>query len=444
MSDPYSEFVSSGFGRLLAAKLGLPRPVRLRRFDPHDLLCDSPVVVTGPGPYAGQIATDLEARHELIVVPEPTDEDPVGGLVIDLSPLRDAAELDLLRALGAAAVKRLAPNARVVVIGTDPAVLTDPGAVATQAALTGAVRSLAKELRAGATANLIQAPARPNLSGVLAATAFFMSGRSAYVDGQPLRLNSDPARSQDEERPLLDKVAVVTGAARGIGAAIVASLARDGATVVGVDVPAAGQSLATVVNAAGGTAVALDVTAPDAGDRLVRHCTERHGGVDIVVHNVGITRDKLFVNVGAERWTQVIDVNLRSILAMNKALLGPDGLREGGRMVCLASQNGIAGNRGQTHYAASKSGVMGLVRATAPLVTDRGITVNAVAPGFIETEMTARMPLALREIGRRINSVHQGGLPVDVADTIAFLVSPAAQPITGQTLRICGQSWIGA
>lgn len=444
MNDPYGAFIATGFGRSVATKFGLPRPVRLRRFDPDDLLCDPPVLVTGPGLYATAVTADLESRHGVTTVTELPADGPIGALVIDLSTIHEPSQLELLRALGSAPVKRLARNARVVVIGGDPTDLHSPTAVATQQALTGAVRSIAKELRAGATANLIQAPADAHPDAVLAATAFFLSGRSAYISGQPLRLNASKARPQDDEQPLANKVAVVTGAARGIGAAIVASLARDGAMVVGVDIPAAGEALADVVNAVGGTALMLDVTDPEAGARILEHCTQRHGGLDIVVHNAGITRDKLFVNTDAERWSQVIDVNLRSILAMNEIFLGTSGLTAGGRIVCLSSQSGIAGNRGQTNYAASKAGVIGLVSATAGLLNDREITINAVAPGFIETEMTARIPLATREVARRLNSLQQGGLPVDVADTIGFLASPAAQAVNGQTLRVCGQSMVGA
>lgn len=474
--DGYSQFLATGFGQALAKRLGLPRPVPLRRFDPAEPLCGEPVLVAAVSPH-GEVSAegphlaavldrlhyaDIEAERPHHANPDTADAPileagepdqaaadkspsrPLGGIVLDLSAVRTPEALAGFHAIGAPAVKRLAPNARVVLIGTDPSQLTDPAAVASQEALGGIVRSLGKELRAGATANLIYAPdARTSVANAI---EFFLSGRSAYVDGQVLHLNAAEPRPQDRSTPLAGKVAVVTGAARGIGAAIAAVLARDGATVVGVDVPAAGESLAQVVNSVRGTALGLDITAPDAGHQILEHCRARHGALDIVIHNAGITRDKLLVNMAAERWEQVIDVNLRAMLAINEVLLAPDGsgLAEGGRIVCLSSQNGIAGARGQTNYAASKAGVIGMVHATAPLVADRGITINAVAPGFIETEMTARMPLGPREIGRRINSLQQGGLPVDVAETIAFLAQPGSQAISGQVLRICGQSLIGA
>jgi 3-oxoacyl-[acyl-carrier protein] reductase len=242
-----------------------------------------------------------------------------------------------------------------------------------------------------------------------------------------------------------EEVAVVTGAARGIGASIARVMARDGASVVAVDVPAAGQSLAEVANEIGGTALQLDITAPDAAQRLIAHLRERHGGVDVVVHNAGITRDKLLVNMDAARWNPVMAVNLQAQLDTTQALLDAEGLLgSGARVVCVSSQSGIAGNRGQTNYAASKAGVIGMVRAWAPAFAERGATINAVAPGFIVTEMTARMPFGTREIGSRINSLQQGGLPVDVAETIAWLAQPGSAGVNGQVVRVCGQSMLGA
>jgi 3-oxoacyl-[acyl-carrier protein] reductase len=248
----------------------------------------------------------------------------------------------------------------------------------------------------------------------------------------------------DQVKPLSGKVAVVTGAARGIGAQIARVMARDGATVVVVDVPAAGDALAAVANETRGTALQVDVTAADAGSRIVDHAVSRHGSIDIVVHNAGITRDKLLVNMDESRWGSVMAVNLQSILRLNEAILAPGAMPDHGRIVCVASIAGIAGNRGQTNYGASKAGVIGIVEALSSQLASRGITVNAVAPGFIETEMTARIPFATREIGRRMNSLQQGGTPKDVAETIAWLAQPGSAAVTGQVVRVCGQSLLGA
>jgi 3-oxoacyl-[acyl-carrier protein] reductase len=239
----------------------------------------------------------------------------------------------------------------------------------------------------------------------------------------------------------MPRAALVTGAARGIGAAIARVLARDGAEVIALDVPAAGDALAGVANDVRGRALQLDLTAPDAAGRLAGYLA---GGLDIVVHNAGITRDRTIARMDAGRWDSVIDVNLSSQERINDVLLERGVLRDGGRIVGVASIAGIAGNRGQTNYATSKAGVIGLVEAMAPVLAGRGITINAVAPGFIETAMTARMPVLLREAGRRMNSLAQGGLPVDVAETIAWFAAPGSGTVSGNVVRVCGQSLLGA
>jgi 3-oxoacyl-[acyl-carrier protein] reductase len=234
----------------------------------------------------------------------------------------------------------------------------------------------------------------------------------------------------------------VTGAARGIGAALARVLARDGASVVALDVPAAGDELAGVANEVGGVAVQLDLTSAAAPAQLASLLSSRYGRVDVVVHNAGITRDRTLARMDAATWESVIDVNLSAQERLDGALLGL--VPSGGRLLSVSSTSGIAGNRGQANYAASKAGVIGRVEALAPELAVRGITVNAVAPGFIETRLTARMPLGPREVGRRLNSLSQAGLPVDVAETIAWLASPGSGGITGTVIRVCGQMWIGA
>jgi 3-oxoacyl-[acyl-carrier protein] reductase len=359
-------------------------------------------------------------------------------------------ELDAFRTLLGPALKRLVPSGRVVVFGGSVAAArADPILRATRRAVEGVVRSVGKELRAGATANLVTVLDGEEANAD-AALRFFLSGRSAYVDGQVVTVGAafgGPATAPaDWHTPLAGKVAVVTGAARGIGSAIADVLARDGATVVCVDVPAAGEALAGNANRLGGTALQLDVTAPDAGRRIVDHARSRHGSLDVMVHNAGITRDKLLANMDDSRWASVLDVNLGAVIRMNEAVLAPDGLADGGHVVCVSSIAGIAGNRGQTNYAASKAGIVGLVQAlgAAPELHARRITVNAVAPGFIETEMTAKIPLATREVGRRLSSLQQGGLPVDVAETVAWLSQDANAGVTGNVVRVCGQSLLGA
>jgi len=237
------------------------------------------------------------------------------------------------------------------------------------------------------------------------------------------------------------KVALVTGASRGIGAAIAATLGRDGAKVVGLDVPQAVDDLRKVSGEIGGEALGVDITAEDAPERIAAHLVD---GVDVVVHNAGVTRDRTIAKMPEERWAQLMEINLSSEERINDALLDAGLLAANGRIVCVSSMSGIAGNSGQTNYATSKAGVIGMVEALAPDLAKRKLTINAVAPGFIETQMTAQMPIAIREAGRRMNSMSQGGLPVDVAETISWLASPASTGVNGNVVRVCGQSLLGA
>lgn len=449
MAGTYETVVNSALRRKLAAQLGLPRPARLRRYAVGAPLIEGPVLVGGHGdaPLAARARVLLTAEGvEAIEAMDAAAPRNVAGIVADLSTVQSPADLESLRALVAPALRSLAPSGRVVVLGRRPDDAGSPAQAAARRALEGITRSVAKELRGGATANLVLVGEGADANAD-AALRFLLSGRSAYVDAQVIEVgDGTPAEPEDWNRPLAGKVAVVTGAARGIGAAIAGVLARDGATVVCVDLPAAGDALARTANQVGGTALQLDVTADDAGERILEHASTRHGGLDIVVHNAGITRDRLLANTDEQRWHSVLDVNLLSILRMNEALLRTGGLRDGGHVVLVSSIAGIAGNRGQTNYAASKAGVIGLVRALGrdPELRRRGITVNAVAPGFIETEMTARVPFATREVGRLLNSLSQGGQPVDVAETIAWLAQDASAGVNGNIVRVCGQSLLGA
>jgi 3-oxoacyl-[acyl-carrier protein] reductase len=239
-------------------------------------------------------------------------------------------------------------------------------------------------------------------------------------------------------------VALVTGASRGIGDAIAGVLARDGAHVVGVDVPGQAGELAAVAQRIGGSSLACDITSEEAPEQIAAYVLEHHGGVDVVVHNAGITRDKTLGRMDEPVWQQVIDVNLTAPQRIDAALFTRHAVRENGRIVCVSSISGIAGNAGQANYATSKAGLIGMVQAWAGRGGERGVTINAVAPGFIETRMTAAMPIATREAGRRMNSLAQGGLPIDVAETVAWLASPASGGVNGNVVRVCGQSLIGA
>ena len=446
MTDTYTQFVNSGPGRSVARKLGLPQPAVLRRYQPGQPLVVGPVVVVGNSAGADSLASEL-LSWDLDVRRHAVPAEKLGAIILVLDDLEHPADLEQPVLSAAGSLRDLRAGGRIITVSRPAAGVTSPAAAAARQGVDGFLRSLAKELRAGATANgvLLSDGITSTSPSALGAIRFFLSGRSAFVDGQFLHISSqDGALPTNPDRPLEGKVAVVTGAARGIGAEIARTLHRDGATLVLVDIPAAGDHLAAVANEVRATALQLDISGADAGARIIEHAAQRYGRLDIVVHNAGITRDKLLANMDHGRWNSVININIEAQLRINEALLASNHFRSSPRIVSVASTSGIAGNRGQTNYAASKGGVMGMVRATAPLLAANGGTINAVAPGFIETEMTARIPFAVREVARRLNSLQQGGLPTDVAETIAFLASDAAGGINGEVLRVCGQNLVGA
>ncbi|WUR60176.1 3-oxoacyl-ACP reductase [Micromonospora chokoriensis] len=450
MTDRYASFVQSAAGRTVVKRLGLPDPPRLRRHHLGDPLLPGPALLgaaTG-GRLAEPVGTILTtAGVELRDAAGTGPQDRFGALVYDASGISDSTQLRQLYDFFHPHARAVLPSGRVIVLGTPPQECPTPREATAQRALEGLVRSIGKEFGRGTTAQLVYVTRAEDgvLTSLESTVRFLLSGRSAYVSGQVIRVGTGEATvPADWERPLDGQVVLVTGAARGIGAALATVLARDGARVVALDIPAAGDALAAVANDIGGTAVQLDLTAPDAPTRLADHLASRHGRVDVVVHNAGITRDKTLGRMDADRWDQVLDVNLSSQERINDVLLERGLIPTGGRIVSVSSIAGIAGNRGQTNYATSKAGVIGLVDSLAPTLRERGISVNAVAPGFIETRLTARIPLVVREAGRRMNSLAQGGLPVDVAETIGWLAWPASGAVSGNVVRVCGQSLLGA
>jgi len=443
MTDRYQDFVSSPIGRLMVKNLGLPNPVALDRYVAGSPLVDGTVVVGGTGRLVESLPGILETRG-ISSVAATDAETRCKGLVFDATGLTDPGALVALRDFFAPLMRSLQTCARLVVIGTPPERVTGEERIA-QRALEGFTRSLAKEVGRGGTAQLVYV-ADGAEGGVASTLGFLLSPKSAYVSGQVVRIGTaatEAAEQADWQRPLAGKVALVTGAARGIGEQIARVLARDGATVVGVDVPQAAGDLITLTKELDGDYLTLDITARDAPKRIAQHLTTAHGGVDVVVHNAGITRDKRLANLDEARWSSVIDVNLVAPDRITTELLAQGVVHDNGRIIGVASIAGIAGNVGQTNYAASKAGVIGLVDSLRDGLPN-GITVNAVAPGFIETKMTAAVPLATREVGRRMNSLSQGGQPVDVAETIAWLADPASTAVNGNVVRVCGQMMLGA
>lgn len=393
----------------------------------------------GPGEAFGRMPRELSLEDLPPLRPH--------ALVFDATTAKTSKDLRALYSFFHPIVRGLDRCGRIVVLGRPPAEQAEPRVAATQAALEGFARSLAKEVgRKGSTAHVVfvSEGAEDRIAGPL---RFLLSARSAYVSGQPFAVDSVVKVEEEESTPwtfsLEGKVALVTGAARGIGAATARRLAEEGAQVVCLDRPQDDGPTSQLAREINGKVLLVDVTAENAPEEICRWLSENCGGVDIVVHNAGVTRDKTLARMKPDAWDMAIDVNLEAVVRMTEALL-EGTLRDQGRVVCLSSVSGIAGNMGQTNYAASKSGVVGLVRSLARQVAARGITVNAIAPGFIETRLTAAMPTVIREVARRMNNLSQGGQPIDVAEAVAFLSMPHSCGVTGQTIRVCGGALIGA
>ena len=445
-----SDFLlDNAYARTFIRGLGLPLPVPepLERaagaWEERPLEGRSVIVASPRGELLEPIIAAIRAAGAATFV-DPDASGTIHGIVFDATGVDRIVDLEGLYEVFHRSIDRLERSGRTVVVCRPLESAADAEAAASQRALEGFVRSLAKEIgRRGATANLVSVEngAEERLEAVL---RFVLSKHSAFVSGQAISVTGRVRATGRSSwvRALEGKAALVTGAARGIGAATAARLAAEGAHVVCADRPADATPLGEVARTVVGEVLLADVSDRAAPQAIADSLRARHGGVDFVVHNAGITRDKTLGRMERVAWDEALDVNLGAVLRTSAALAPV--LRDGGRIVCLSSIAGIAGNVGQTNYAASKAGLIGFVRQQSEVLASRGITVNAVAPGFIETRLTAAVPFFVREVGRRLSALGQGGLPQDVAEVIVFLAAPSTVGITGSVLRVCGGGFLGA
>ncbi|MFB9134780.1 3-oxoacyl-ACP reductase FabG [Vibrio sp. AK197] len=234
------------------------------------------------------------------------------------------------------------------------------------------------------------------------------------------------------------KVALVTGASRGIGRSIAELLVERGATVIGTATSENGANAISEYLGSNGKGLALNVTEIDSVESVLKTINDEFGSIDILVNNAGITRDNLLMRMKDDEWTDIIDTNLTSIFRLSKAVLRGMMKKRSGRIINVGSVVGTMGNAGQTNYAAAKAGVIGFTKSMAREVASRGVTVNTVAPGFIETDMTKALNDEQR--AATLSQVPAGRLgdPREIASAVAFLASPEAAYITGETLHVNG------
>jgi 3-oxoacyl-[acyl-carrier protein] reductase len=339
MSDRYHRIANSTIGGRVVKTVGLPQPAEIERHEPGKPVVDGPVLLgSAEGGRLEQPMGGVLRSIGAHVVSEsaPEGEGPkYAGIVYDATGIDTSARLRALYDFFHPVIRSVAPNGRVIVLTTPPDRCESFGASTAQRAIEGFVRSVGKEVSRGATANLVEV--EPGAEVALESTVrFFLSARSAYVSGQGVRVQpAEPSTPEDWEKPHAGRVAVVTGAARGIGAAIAEVLARDGAEVVCTDVPPAGEALTEVANQIGGETLQLDITEEDAPARLAEHLQSRHGGLDLLVHNAGVTKDKTLGRMTEDQWDAVLEVNLVSQERINDRLLDGDLLRGGAAIVSV-------------------------------------------------------------------------------------------------------------
>ena len=473
MQDYYTRIAQSNIGKTLFDSIGLPSPPTLKRSPETSMeMPRGRILIAGAlrAKVLRKLLNDLgKSGGTSLSIPQWDDADTASlfskhnaqpqtkveqlsftqnsnnkfkAAIFDATGMQSPRDLKALYVFFHNALKSIKLGGRIIVLGLTQESCDSPEQRACFEGCLSFVRSVAKEVGAkGVNANFIEIEPGAE-KNALASVTFLLSRKSSYVTGQSVKVCTTRVMPATSHKPLAGKTALVTGAAFGIGAETARVLARDGAVVVCLDIPGNHAPLTQFASSIGGHAIGIDLLAPNAVNELLQTITSQLGVLDIVVHNAGITRDKTLRNMRADQWDSVLDLNLEKIIAINKELLSKKALAKDGRIIGVSSISGIAGNFGQTNYACSKGGLAGYTESLAKQLPP-GTTINAVAPGFIETRMTSKVPFVPRELGRRSNAFSQGGLPIDVAEVIAFFCQPAARSVNGNVLRVCGQSLLG-
>jgi len=340
-------------------------------------------------------------------------------------------------------INKIAANGRIIIISKLDS--SNAMSFSVQRSVDGFSRALSKEIggKKGITVNQLKVTADTvSIDSIVHTAFFFLSDKSSFITGQVIELSNLFGTSFSSPVKLLkEKIAIVTGGARGIGAAAAKVLHREGAKVIIIDVPTSKEDAERLAMEIDADVILEDITDLKAIADIHQYVINHYKGLDILINNAGITRDKTIAKMSIDQWRGVLNVNLKAVIQLTEIFL-QKGFNDNAKVVSLSSISGIAGNVGQTNYSLTKAGVIGFTEIIA--VSGKSVFANAVAPGFIETKMTENLPFFVKEGGRRLSTLKQGGLPEDVAELIGFLASPLSDAINGQCIRVCGGSMIGA
>ncbi|MFT6906745.1 MAG: 3-oxoacyl-[acyl-carrier protein] reductase [Psychroserpens sp.] len=474
MNDLYMKLAHSTLGHSIFDALNLPQPVELVR-SPNESIAipNGPYLIAASSQsFALNNTLNIFANSNLEVnfleqvntgfqvLPNTFNESECikrvadvtshhyKGLIYDATGISDFDGLATIYEFFHLAISTLGDNGKIIILAQKNSQIKDSQTASIQLSLIGFCKSMAKELgKKGINCNLIyiQKGAQKYLDTSL---AFFLSPKSAYITGQFISLGNHTLKQfpASLSKPLEGKTALVTGAAQGIGKETAIILARDGATVICLDIPQNQKALDVLAKEIQGHALAIDLLNENAIEDVTQNIFSQAGVIDIVVHNAGITRDKTLAKMPRHLWDQVLTLNFERVVKLNQAFLEKNIFNDHARIICISSISGIAGNFGQSNYACSKAGIAAYVKAfanSAVLKKNNGLTINAIAPGFIETQMTKNIPFITRELGRRMNALSQGGLPLDIAETVSFFANPGSHCLNGNVLRVCGLSLLG-
>ena len=474
MNDLYLELANTQIGQQVFQSLNLPNPVQLKRSE-NDVLTapyGSVLIAATKNNFALQnifkflnndsCSLTLARSTELSLASTPNAFKPdtqdinlenlgtqrFRSFIFDATGFTKTTDLNALFYTFKQIIRRIKTKGKIIIVGEDLDQASDAEHSATQGSLDGFCKSIAKEVgKKGIICNLIYLK-KGSQKYIQSPLYFLMTNKACYITGQSIKLSNNTLKPKriNWNLPLKGKLALVTGAAQGIGLKTAKVLSRDGATVVCLDMPSNKAALEKLARSISGHSLPIDLSDDDAVENILSTIRSQLGAIDIIIHNAGITRDKTISKMPDHFWNQVIDINLSKVIQLNNALFENKVFNAHARIICISSISGIAGNFGQSNYACSKSGIAKYVETfsqSESVQQSDGLTINAIAPGFIETKMTHSIPFIPREIGRRMNALSQGGLPIDVAESISFFCHPASQAINGNVLRVCGQSLLG-